>query len=116
MKDKEITEFRVKLEEMKNELLNDSDETVQEMRNDASLYADPTDRASMETDNNNLLRIRDRERKLLSKIDEALIRLHNKSYGECEECGENIDIERLKIRPVTTFCVRCKEKLESRED
>ena len=57
-----------------------------------------------------------RERKLLSKIDEALIRLHNKSYGECEECGENIDIERLKIRPVTTFCVRCKEKIESRED
>lgn len=77
--------------------------------------ADPTDRASLESDRNFLLRMRDRERKLLSKIDEAFARIDNGSYGRCEECGGPIGVERLKARPVTTLCIDCKSEQEDRE-
>ena len=116
MQDTDLQAFRERLETMRASLLDDSEETVHEMREENSLYPDPNDRASMETEHINLLRIRDRERKLLSKIDEALDRMEQGSFGLCEECGEEIDLERLKIRPVTTFCIRCKETLEARED
>ena len=101
---------------MRASLLDDSEETVHEMREENSLYPDPSDRASQETEHINVLRIRDRERKLISKIDEALERVNNGSFGLCEECGEEIGEERLKIRPVTTFCIRCKETLEAQEN
>ena len=78
-------------------------------------YADPTDRATMESDRNFLLRLRDRERKLLSKIEEAFARIDEGTYGRCEECGGEIGIERLKARPVTTFCIACKSAQEERE-
>ncbi len=77
--------------------------------------ADPTDRASLESDRNFLLRMRDRERKLLSKIDEAFARIDNGSYGRCEECDGPIGVERLKARPVTTLCIDCKSEQEDRE-
>ena len=78
-------------------------------------FADPTDRAALESDRNFLLRMRDRERKLLGKIDEAFARLDDGSYGRCEECGNEIGIERLKARPVTTLCISCKSAQEARE-
>ena len=116
MKPTDLQVFRERLGKMRVDLLNESDDTVHEMRSESSLYPDPSDRASMETEHINLLRIRDRERKLLSKVDEALDRMEQGSFGLCEECGEEIDLERLKIRPVTTFCIRCKETLEAQED
>ena len=116
MKPTDLQAFRERLGKMREDLLNESDDMVHEMREENSLYPDPSDRASMETEHINLLRIRDRERKLLSKVDEALERMEQGSFGLCEECGEEIDLERLKIRPVTTFCIRCKETLEAQED
>ena len=112
----DLQAFRERLGKMREVLLNESDDTVHEMREENSLYPDPSDRASMETEHINVLRIRDRERKLLSKVDDALGRMEQGSFGLCEECGEEIDLERLKIRPVTTFCIRCKETLEAQED
>ncbi len=73
------------------------------------------DRASLEGNRNLLLRIRDRERKLISKIDEALGRIDDGSYGKCEECGQDIGIERLRARPVTTLCIECKSLQEAQE-
>ena len=116
MQDTDLQAFRERLETMRTSLLDDSEDTVHEMREENSLYPDPSDRASQETEHINLLRIRDRERKLLSKIDEALERVNNGSFGLCEECGEEIGTERLNIRPVTTFCIRCKETLEAQEN
>ena len=78
-------------------------------------YADPTDRATFESDRNLLLRMRDRERKLLVKIDEAFARIGDGSYGRCEECAGDIGIERLRARPVTTLCIGCKSSQEARE-
>jgi len=78
-------------------------------------YPDPTDRAALEADRNFLLRIRDRERKLIEKIKEALERIDNGSFGICEVCGRNIGQQRLKARPVTTLCIGCKKKQEARE-
>jgi DnaK suppressor protein len=78
-------------------------------------FPDPTDRASMESDRSFTLRIRDRERKLIAKIEEALRRLEDGSYGVCEECGEKIGAARLKARPVTTLCIDCKSVQEVAE-
>ncbi len=116
MQEKDLISFKQRLEKMRAELLDESDETVQDMREESTLYPDPSDRASMESEHINLLRIRDRERKLLGKIDEALERVKDNTFGLCEECGEEIGVERLQIRPVTTFCIRCKETLEAQEN
>jgi DnaK suppressor protein len=78
-------------------------------------FPDPTDRASLEADRNFMLRIRDREHKLIKKIRKALERIENDTFGICELCGEDISIERLKARPVTTQCIECKTKEEARE-
>jgi DnaK suppressor protein len=76
---------------------------------------DPTDRATLESDRNFTLRIRDRERKLIGKIKDALERIENGTYGICESCEEDISDERLKARPVTTLCIACKQKQEDEE-
>jgi DnaK suppressor protein len=78
-------------------------------------YADPTDRASAESDRTFTLRLRDRDRKLIKKIEEALERIENGTFGICEACGEEIGIARLKARPVTTLCIECKSKQEEDE-
>jgi DnaK suppressor protein len=78
-------------------------------------FPDPTDRASLESDRNFMLRIRDREAKLIKKIKKALARIDNGSFGICETCGEEISIERLRARPVTTQCIECKTKEEALE-
>ena len=78
-------------------------------------FPDPTDRASLEADRNFMLRIRDRENKLIKKIKKALDRIETGSFGVCEKCGEDISVKRLKARPVTTLCIACKTKEEAFE-
>jgi len=116
----EITEtekayYRQKLEEMLNELLEGSGETVQEMKSSNQEFPDPTDRANYESERNTTLRIRDRERKLIKKIRNAMTRLEANEYNICEECGGFIRKQRLEARPVTTLCINCKELEEQRE-
>jgi DnaK suppressor protein len=116
MQEEQLEQIKVRLEEMQAEILGESEETVHGMQEESTLYPDPNDRASLETEHINNLRIRDRERKLLGKVEEALERVENKTFGYCEECGNEIGKERLLIRPVTTFCVACKESQEAVED
>ncbi len=107
--------FRKKLDSMREDLLSEADRTISEMTDHSSQYPDPTDRASAESDRNFELRIRDRERKLLAKIEQAIERIENESYGVCEECGDDIAIPRMEARPVTTLCIECKTKQEQAE-
>ncbi len=107
--------FRELLKERLQTLLGEAEKTVNGMTNDKDTFPDPTDRANLETDRNFLLRIRDRERKLILKIKDALARIDDGSFGICEECGDEISEERLKARPVTTLCIACKTKAEEEE-
>ena len=107
--------FRKLLEGRKQEILDEAERAVGTMNGVEEPFADPTDRAALESDRNFLLRMRDRERKLLSKIEEAFQRLDDGSYGRCEECGDEIGIERLRARPVTTLCIGCKSAQEAQE-
>ncbi|MDD2316675.1 MAG: RNA polymerase-binding protein DksA [Desulfobacterales bacterium] len=115
MEEKDLQDFRKLLVERLEELLNQADDTVSGMTTQKENLPDPTDRASLEADRNFMLRIRDRENKLIKKIREALERIDNGTYGICETCGEEIAIERLKARPVTTQCFECKTKAEAME-
>jgi len=108
--------FREQLEGMLAELDEEAAATVDDMRHDSALFPDPTDRASLESERNLTLRIRDRERKLRSKIEEALERIEDGTFGICEECEEEIAESRLRARPVTTLCVRCKQLQEHTEE
>ncbi len=107
--------FRELLNERLRILIDEAERTVSGMTNDKDTFPDPTDRANLETDRNFLLRIRDRERKLILKIKEALARIEEGTFGICEECGEEISEERLRARPVTTLCIECKTKAEEEE-
>jgi DnaK suppressor protein len=107
--------FRELLNERLRILIDEAEKTVSGMTNDKDTFPDPTDRANLETDRNFLLRIRDRERKLILKIKEALARIEEGTFGICEECGAEISEERLKARPVTTLCIECKTKAEEEE-
>ncbi len=107
--------FRKLLTERLDQLLTEANKTVSGMTDQGDNFPDPTDRASLESERNFTLRIRDRERKLISKIKEALDRIENGTYGICEECGEEISENRLKARPVTTLCIECKKKQENEE-
>ena len=115
MRQRDLKLFRKILDDRKQEILSEADRAVGEMNGTQVGYADPADRATLESDRNFLLRLRDRERKLLGKIEEAFERIEEGSYGRCEECGGEIGIERLKARPVTTFCISCKSAQEARE-
>jgi DnaK suppressor protein len=98
-----------------DELLDEAEKTVAGMTDTEETFPDPTDRATLESDRNFMLRIRDRERKLIVKIREALDRIEEGNFGVCELCGDDIGIERLKARPVTTLCIECKRKEEASE-
>ncbi len=98
-----------------DELLEEANRTVSGMTDQGDNFPDPTDRAALESDRNFTLRIRDRERKLIGKIKEALERIEEGTYGICEACGEEISENRLKARPVTTLCIDCKKKQEMEE-
>jgi DnaK suppressor protein len=111
---KDVDLFRNLLNERRQELLTEAGKTVDGMDQNGN-FPDPTDRAAMESERSFTLRIRDRERKLIAKIEEALRRLEDGSYGVCEECGEKIGAARLKARPVTTLCIDCKSVQEVAE-
>jgi len=115
MKQEELDYFREYLTQRLQELLNRADNTVTGMTHQKENFPDPTDRAALESDRNFMLRIRDRENKLIKKIKNALERIEEGSFGICESCGEDIAIERLKARPVTTQCIDCKTKEEAKE-
>ena len=115
MEKERLPYFKELLTERLEVLLNEAEKTVTGMTNDKNTFPDPTDRANLETDRNFLLRIRDRERKLILKIQEALARIEDGTFGICEECGEEISEDRLKARPVTTLCISCKTKAEEEE-
>ncbi len=116
MRQRELKLLRRVLEERRRDILDEAGRTRGTMNNSSDdALADPTDRATLESDRNFVLRMRDRERKLLSKIDEAFARIEDGSYGRCEMCGGEIGIERLKARPVTTLCIECKSEQEARE-
>jgi DnaK suppressor protein len=114
MEQRDIEFFRNLLNQRVKELRSEAGKTVENMDEDEN-FPDPSDRATMESNRNSVLRIRDRERKLIFKIQEALQRLDDGEFGICEECGEAIGIERLKARPVTTFCIECKSSQEVQE-
>jgi DnaK suppressor protein len=115
MKKKDIEYFRQLLTDQLQALLAQADDTVSGMTAQKENFPDPTDRASLEADRNFMLRIRDREHKLIKKIKKALERIDNGTFGICESCGEEIGIERLKARPVTSQCIECKSKEEALE-
>ena len=115
MNEKELEHFRTILSQQLAELLGHGQETVSEMLEEKVVFADPTDRALFESNRNFTLRIRDRERKLISKIKEALERIDSGEFGICEECEEEIPFKRMEARPVTTLCVACKTKAEEDE-
>jgi DnaK suppressor protein len=115
MKKRDLEFFEELLINWRKELLNQAEGTVSNLKDPTDIFTDPADRATFESDRSFRLRIRDRERKLISKIDGALERIEDGTYGICEMCEEDISIERLKARPVTTLCIRCKSKSEAME-
>ncbi len=114
--DKQKSEqFKTILNDQLVSLRQEMDSTVSEMGHDSEVYADLNDVASVETDKTMLLKIRDRERMLMTKIEDALKRIDNGTYGVCDSCGDEISETRLKARPVTTLCIDCKQELEGQE-
>jgi DnaK suppressor protein len=115
MNKKDTEYFKDLLTNRLEELLSQADHTVSGMTTPKENFPDPTDRASLESDRNFMLRIRDRESKLIKKIKKALARIENGTFGICEKCGEDITKKRLIARPVTTQCIECKTKEEAFE-
>jgi DnaK suppressor protein len=108
--------FKGLLDGRLNALLEEAGKAATDMRQDSKGdFPDPTDRASWESDRNFLLRIKDRERKLIMKVKEALDRIDDGTFGVCESCGKPISEKRLMARPVTTLCIECKTEGENRE-
>ncbi len=114
--EKEIKAFEQQLCDWRDELEGAQSESVQAMHEtEQTSYPDPTDQASIETDRNFELRIKDRERRLIRKIEKTIIRLREGEFGMCESCGGDIAIKRLQARPVTTLCIDCKHEQEQEE-
>jgi DnaK suppressor protein len=111
----QVAHFRKILNGWKQQLMNKVDETVHHMQDEAANFPDPNDRASQESEFAMELRTRDRERKLIKKIDESLDDIDNEEYGYCEHCGVEIGIRRLEARPTATQCIDCKTLNEIRE-
>ena len=107
--------FKKILEVLRDELSQDIERTVHEIQNEATLFADPSDRATQESDIGVEVRNRDRERKLIRKIDETLARIERDDYGYCGNCGVEIGLKRLEVRPTATLCIDCKTLAELRE-
>jgi DnaK suppressor protein len=115
MSDKQLEHFREILSAWKRELMYEVDRTVHHMQDEAANFPDPNDRATQESEFGLELRTRDRERKLLRKIDSALARIDEGSYGWCDETGEEIGLKRLEARPVATLCLEAQERRELAE-
>ncbi len=115
MDEKRLEFFRSLLHQQLQELIEEATKTVNDMTITEGEFPDPTDRASWESDRNFLLRIRERERNLITKIREALEKIEEGTFGICERCGDEISDKRLEARPVTTLCIKCKEEQEHLE-
>ena len=115
MSSRQLAHFRTILQTLKSELMQDIERTVHTMQDEATVFADPNDRASQETDIAIELRNRDRERKLIKKIDETIARIESGDYGYCNSCGVEIGTKRLEARPTATLCIDCKTLEEVRE-
>ncbi|HSH53727.1 MAG TPA: RNA polymerase-binding protein DksA [Methylotenera sp.] len=115
MNKNQLNHFRKILNDWKSELSHDIDRTVHTMQDEVTMFADPNDRASQESDMALELRNRDRERKLIKKIDETLRNIDDNEYGYCEGCGIEIGLKRLEARPTATLCIDCKTLDEMRE-
>ncbi|MHA1518240.1 MAG: RNA polymerase-binding protein DksA [Alphaproteobacteria bacterium] len=115
MNDLQQAYFRRKLLKWRDEILRSTKETLQHLHDDSAQYADIADRATSETERSLELRARDRQRKLICKIDDALERIEEGTYGYCEETGEPISLKRLDARPIATLSVDAQERHERRE-
>ncbi len=115
MSSKQVSHFKLILLEWKKQLMKEADKTVQHMQQDSSKLSDPNDAATQEEEFRLELRTRDRERKLINKIDQALQRVEDGTYGFCEETGEPIGIKRLEARPIATLCIEAQERHERLE-
>lgn len=115
MNERQREYFRRKLLDWKEEILREAKETLQHLQDENQNHPDLADRASSETDRAIELRARDRQRKLIAKIDEALARLEEGTYGYCEETGEPISLKRLEARPIATLTIEAQERHERRE-
>ena len=115
MNPKQIEHFRLILNTLKSELGEDIDRTVHTMQDEATVFADPNDRATQESDMGLELRNRDRERKLIKKINEMIAKIDAGEYGYCDNCGVEIGLSRLEARPTATLCIDCKTLDEIRE-
>ncbi len=115
MNKKQLEHFRSVLLAWKQELAEEISRTMHNMQDETANHPDPNDRASQETDMSLELRNRERERKLIKKIDEAIGRIDSEDYGYCESCGVEIGVQRLEARPTATLCIDCKTLDEIRE-
>ena len=115
MNDTQEAHFRAILEGWRGQLMAEVDRTVGHMKDEAANFPDPNDRASQESEFSLELRTRDRERKLIRKINESLRKLDNHDYGYCESCGVEIGVRRLEARPTANLCIDCKTLQEVRE-
>lgn len=115
MSEEQLSYFRKILEDLKTGLGQDIDRAVHVMQEEATVFADPNDRASQESDMTLELRNRDRERKLIKKIDETIAKIEAGEYGYCENCGVEIGLKRLEARPTASLCIDCKTLEEIRE-
>src|SRR5579863_9622407 len=112
MNERQREYFRIKLMEWRDDILKEAKETLQHLQDESQNHPDLADRASSETDRAIVLRARDRQRKLISKIDAALARIEDGTYGYCEETGEPISIKRLEARPIATLSIEAQERRE----
>jgi DnaK suppressor protein len=115
MNERQLEYFRRKLLQWKDDIIRESRETVSHLQKETENHPDLADRASSETDRSLELRTRDRQRKLISKIDEAMRRIEEGAYGYCEETGEPISLARLEARPIATLSLEAQERHERRE-
>jgi DnaK suppressor protein len=115
MNDAQIVYFRKKLKAWKEDILRESRETISHLQEENHVLPDLADRASSETDRSLELRARDRQRKLISKIESALVRIDDGTYGYCEETGDPISLKRLDARPIATLSIEAQERHERRE-
>jgi DnaK suppressor protein len=115
MQTNDLEFFKEYLSQMMDDIQRQGDATFEDMSENAEHYSDPTDRASAESDRTFTLRLRDRDRKLIKKINEALERIDDGTFGVCEDCGDDIGIPRLKARPMTSLCIECKNIREEEE-
>ena len=116
MNNSKLLSIKKKLEKQRSQLLQEAEQTLNDkIGQEKESFPDPTDQAVAELDSNFQLRLRGREQGLLRKIDEAMARIEDGSYGVCESCGEQIGARRIEARPVTTLCIECKTQQEEEE-